>query len=58
MPLYWLCYRHNNQISVGPKPGPEARMKAAISKPAQNVTLNVGPVALNRPYRWFGRFGR
>jgi hypothetical protein len=26
MPLYWLCYRHNNQISVVIEPGGHARM--------------------------------
>ena len=33
MPLYWLCYRHNNQISVviGPGASPiHARMRAAL----------------------------
>ena len=32
MPLYWLCYRHNNQISVVIEPGPSlihARMRVA-----------------------------
>ena len=24
MPLYWLVYRHNNQISVVIEPGPDA----------------------------------
>jgi hypothetical protein len=34
MPLYWLCYRHNNQISVVIEPGPSvihARMRAALA---------------------------
>jgi hypothetical protein len=34
MPLYWLCYRHNNQISVVIEPGASpihARMRAALS---------------------------
>jgi hypothetical protein len=34
MPLYWLCYRRNNQISVVIQPGPSvihARMRAAIA---------------------------
>jgi hypothetical protein len=33
MPLYWLCYRHNNQISVVIEPGGSlihARMRAAL----------------------------
>jgi hypothetical protein len=34
MPLYWLCYHHNNQISVVIEPGASpihARMRAALS---------------------------
>ena len=34
MPLYWLCYRHNNQISVVIVPGASvihARMRAALA---------------------------
>ncbi len=34
MPLYWLCYRHNNQISVVIEPGTSpihARMRAALA---------------------------
>jgi hypothetical protein len=34
MPLYWLCYRHNNQISVLIEPGASrihARMRAALA---------------------------
>jgi len=34
MPLYWLCYRHNNQMSVVIEPGASiihARMHAAIA---------------------------
>ena len=34
MPLYWLCYRHNNQISVVIEPAASlihARMHAAIA---------------------------
>jgi hypothetical protein len=33
-PLYWLCYRHNNQISVVIEPGASlihARMRAALA---------------------------
>jgi hypothetical protein len=33
MSLYWLCYRHNNQISVVIEPGASlvhARMSAAL----------------------------
>jgi hypothetical protein len=33
MPLYWLCYRHNNQISVVIEPGASlihARLRASI----------------------------
>jgi hypothetical protein len=33
MPLYWLCYQHNNQISVVIEPGASpihARMRAAL----------------------------
>src|SRR5262245_45623628 len=33
MPLYWLCYRHNNRISVVIEPGASlihARMRAAL----------------------------
>jgi hypothetical protein len=35
MPLYWLCYRHNNQISVVIEPAPSlvhARMRAALAQ--------------------------
>jgi hypothetical protein len=34
MPLYWLCYRHSNQIAVVIEPGPSlihARMRAALA---------------------------
>jgi hypothetical protein len=34
MPLYWLCYQHNNQISVVIEPGASpihARMCAALA---------------------------
>ena len=34
MPLYWLCYRHTDQIAVVIEPAPSlvhARMKAAIA---------------------------
>ena len=34
MPLYWLVYRHNNQISVVIEPGASlvhARMRAALA---------------------------
>ena len=34
MPLYWLCYRHNNQISVVIEPGAsaiDARLRAALA---------------------------
>jgi len=34
MPLYWLCCRHNNQISVVIEPGASlihARMRAALA---------------------------
>jgi len=34
MPLYWLCRRHNNQISVVIEPGASiihARMRAALA---------------------------
>jgi hypothetical protein len=34
MPLYWLCSRHNNQISVVIEPGASlihARMRAALA---------------------------
>jgi hypothetical protein len=34
MPLYWLCYRQNNQISVIIEPGASlihARMRAALA---------------------------
>jgi hypothetical protein len=34
MSLYWLCYRHNNQVSVVIEPAPSlihARMKAALA---------------------------
>jgi hypothetical protein len=33
MPLYWLCYRHNNQISVVIEPGASlihARIRASL----------------------------
>jgi hypothetical protein len=33
MPLYWLCYRHNNQISVVIEPGASlvhARLRSAL----------------------------
>ena len=35
MPLYWLCYRHNNQISVVIEPGASlihAKMRSAIDR--------------------------
>ena len=35
MPLYWLCYRHDNQISVVIEPGASiihARMRAALAE--------------------------
>ena len=35
MPLYWPCYRHNNQISVVIEPGASsihARMRAALAE--------------------------
>jgi hypothetical protein len=35
MPFYWLCYRHNNQISVVIEPGASAihaRMRAALAE--------------------------
>ena len=34
MPLYWLCYRHNNEISIVLEPGTSpihARMRAALA---------------------------
>jgi hypothetical protein len=34
MSLYWLCYRHNNQISVVIEPAPsliDGRMRAALA---------------------------
>jgi hypothetical protein len=34
MPLYWLCYRHSNQISVVIEPGASlihARLRASLS---------------------------
>jgi hypothetical protein len=34
MPLYWLCYRHSNQISVLIEPGASlihARMRASLA---------------------------
>jgi hypothetical protein len=34
MPLYWLCYRHHNSISVVIEPGASlihARMRAALA---------------------------
>ena len=34
MPLYWLCYQHNNQISVVIEPGASlihVRMRAALA---------------------------
>ena len=34
MPLYWLCYRHNNSILIVIEPGPSiihARMRAALN---------------------------
>ena len=34
MPLYWLCYRHNNTISVVIEPGASiihARLRAALA---------------------------
>jgi hypothetical protein len=35
MPLYWLCYRHNNHISVVIEPGASlihARMRASFAE--------------------------
>jgi hypothetical protein len=34
MPLFWLCYQHNNQIFVVIEPAPslvDARMRAALA---------------------------
>jgi hypothetical protein len=34
MPLYWLCYQHNNQISVVIEPGASpihARLRASLA---------------------------
>jgi hypothetical protein len=34
MPLYWLCYRHKDQVSVVIEPAPsliDARMRAALA---------------------------
>ena len=31
MPLYWLCYRHNNQISVVIEPAPPRRLGPSLS---------------------------
>jgi hypothetical protein len=38
MPVYWLCYHHNNQISVVIEPGASlihARMRAALANLAE-----------------------
>jgi len=43
MPLYWLCYRHNNQVSVVIEPGASlihARMRAARTWHGRDYTGN------------------
>ena len=45
MPLYWLCYRHSNQISVVIEPGASlihARMRAALADLDQGEFTNSG----------------
>jgi hypothetical protein len=44
MPLYWLCYRHNNQISVVIQPGASpihARMRAREITIGDSNLINV-----------------
>jgi hypothetical protein len=52
MPLYWLCYRHNNQISVVIGPGASlihARMRASL-KGLDEGEFTEGP-ELDRKWR-------
>jgi len=40
MPLYWLCYQHNNQISVVIEPGASlihARMRPTLANLGRDV---------------------
>jgi len=49
MPLYWLCYRHNNHISVVIEPGASlvhARMRAALDRLAWPELLMACPFLL------------
>jgi len=55
MPLYWLCYRHNNQISVVIEPGASiihARMHAALAD------LDEGEFTEGRERGVFQRFNK
>jgi hypothetical protein len=40
MPLYWLCYRHNNQISVVIEPGASI---IHARKPRCSAAIGLGP---------------
>jgi hypothetical protein len=45
MPLYWLCYRHNNQISLVIEPGASlihARMRAALAELEEGLLARWG----------------
>ena len=60
MPLNWLCYRHNNQISVVIEPGastfmpgcvlpPPTWMKAASPKATSLIASQLSVIANARP---------
>src|SRR5262244_2355755 len=43
MPLYWLCYRHNNQISVVIEPGLHIHLRGFLSSITAHVAAAVIP---------------
>src|SRR5262245_12735146 len=43
MPLYWLCYRHNNQISVVIEPGLHIHLRGFFSSITAHVAAAVIP---------------
>jgi hypothetical protein len=52
MPLYWLCYRHDNQISAVIEPGASlinARMRAAFANLDEGLLARWG-TAIIHPY--------
>jgi hypothetical protein len=58
MPLYWLCYRHNNQISVVIEPAASlihARMHAAIANLAEGQFTEGHELPWKVPKQMIGR---